>query len=134
LLAKWNIFDLYNGRMEQTLKDNLLTCAGAFVSKKKLALSTLGRMAANDSPFFDRLSDGRKTFTARKYDEIMGWFSMNWPADAVWPSNVPRPISAPSGPGDDSTAAHAAVSSADPMPGIDQRHDAELEHIEGAGS
>lgn len=77
--------------MEQTLKDNLITCAVAFADKKGIALSTLGRIAANDSPFFDRLRDGRKTFTARKYDEIMEWFSCNWPEDLDWPKAIVRP-------------------------------------------
>jgi hypothetical protein len=55
-------------------------------------LATIGRLAAGDWRFFDRLDDSAKTFTARKYDDVMVWFSDHWPPDAEWPVNVPRPI------------------------------------------
>jgi hypothetical protein len=51
--------------------------------------ATVGNLAAGDWRFFGRLREGR-AFTARKYDEVMRWFSNNWPDDE-WPAAIPRP-------------------------------------------
>lgn len=53
-------------------------------------MSTLGRKAAGEWRFFSRLS-GDRTFTIKKYDEVMAWFSTEWPDDLDWPQGVPRP-------------------------------------------
>ena len=79
--------------MEHDLKQHLMSCATAFAQKRNVKLTTLGRKAANDSPFFTRLKDNRTSFTARKYDEIIQWFSDHWPADLEWPTGVLRPLS-----------------------------------------
>lgn len=101
--------------MEQSLKQNLLNCADAFVAKRKVKLTTLGRMVANDSPFFARLrEDNKSSFTARKYDEIMRWFSDHWPAGADWPRSVPRPLNATSISSRGGTAARDAAPSQRP--------------------
>lgn len=81
--------------MQQVLRDNLLSCATAFAKQRKVALSTLGKMSAGDAPFFQRLTDPSKTFTAQKYDDVMLWFSANWPDDIEWPDGVFRPAVAP---------------------------------------
>lgn len=75
--------------MEQELIRNLNAVVEAFRKVRPLALGTLGRMAAGDWRFFDHL--GSKTFTARKYDHVMAWFSGNWPEGATWPESVGRP-------------------------------------------
>ena len=77
--------------MEETLRQNLSTCAEAFMAGRDVGLATLGRLAAGDWRFFERLNDAEKTFTARKYDDVIRWFSENWPAGAVWPDAVERP-------------------------------------------
>ncbi len=77
--------------METELKSNLLACASAYGEARKVSLSTIGRLAAGDWRFSDRLDDEGKTFTARKYDEVISWFSERWPDEAVWPSEVARP-------------------------------------------
>lgn len=77
--------------MENELRQNLLMCAGAYASKREIGLSTLGRLAAGDWRFFDNLSKDDKTFTARKYDEVLIWFSANWPDDLDWPDDITRP-------------------------------------------
>lgn len=74
--------------METELRSNLMICASAYAGARKVSLSTLGRLAAGDWRFFRE--DG-STFTARKYDEVMLWFSEQWPSDVGWPSDVPRP-------------------------------------------
>jgi hypothetical protein len=76
--------------MENELRDNLLKCASAYAEKREISLSTLGRLAAGDWRFFANLSEDDKTFTARKYDEVVSWFSDNWPDDLAWPDGVSR--------------------------------------------
>lgn len=76
--------------METELRSNLVACASAYAAARSLSLSTVGRLVAQDGRFFDRL-DGGSTFTARKYDEVISWFSERWPEDLEWPADVPRP-------------------------------------------
>ncbi|OOO15691.1 hypothetical protein [Agrobacterium pusense] len=79
--------------METQLADHLLTLSNAFCEAKALGESTVGRHCAADSRFFSRIRDG-KTFTAKKYDEVVSWFSSNWPDGCDWPNAVPRPLEA----------------------------------------
>lgn len=44
--------------MAQTLRNQLLTAARRHAKRRKITLSTLGNMAANNSRFFARLEDG----------------------------------------------------------------------------
>lgn len=80
--------------MENELRDNLSRCATQYAEVRGIAVSTLGRLAAGDWRFFDRLNDDEKTFTARKYDEVIGWFSQNWPERTEWPPGIVRPDAA----------------------------------------
>ena len=77
--------------MEHELRLNLLSCADAYAKARKISLPTLARLAAGDWRFFERLKDDEKTFTARKYDEVISWLSDHWPPDCKWPSKVERP-------------------------------------------
>jgi hypothetical protein len=76
---------------EQICKGKLLACAEAYAAQKNIKLTTLGRLVTNDSPFFSRLRADRGSFTVRKYDEVLRWFSTNWPDDIAWPDGVERP-------------------------------------------
>ncbi len=87
--------------MEADLRRHLLATATGFAAARNLELVTVGRQAAGDWRFFERLQ-GEVSFTARKYDQIMGWFSKNWPEGVDWPADVPRPD-------DDSTVQTAAA-------------------------
>lgn len=78
--------------MESELRSNLMACASAYAGAKSISLTTLGRLAAGDWRFFDRVEAGATTFTARKYDEVIAWFSERWPDDLAWPIDVPRPF------------------------------------------
>lgn len=80
--------------MEQELIRNLQSVASAYRVGHAIELSTLGRRAAGDWRFFDNLTNGARTFTVRKYDEVMAWFSANWPASAKWPDGIERPVAA----------------------------------------
>lgn len=103
--------------MQNVLRSNLLNCASAFAEARRIKLSTLGRLAANDGPFFHRLRDTSKTFTAKKYDEVVAWFDVNWPAEAAWPVTVARP-SEPHSRSDDNTAGRTGGSSQHPIDDI----------------
>lgn len=91
LLAKSEFSDYYLSAMENELRSNLLTCASVYTAERQIGFSTLGRLAAGDWRFFDNLSRDDKTFTARKYDEVLRWFSANWPEELAWPDNLERP-------------------------------------------
>lgn len=90
--------------VEHELRVNLRACAEAFAKARKVSPATVGRLAAGDWRFFDRLDDDEKTFTARKYDEVIGWFAANWPADTEWPQDVRR-----ASPSDEPTDSPAAA-------------------------
>ncbi|GJE54544.1 hypothetical protein [Methylobacterium thuringiense] len=78
--------------MERELAAHLLLVAQAFADEKDLSLTTLGRLAAWDGRFFENIADPSKTFTARKYDEVLAYFSAHWPEDGpAWPEHISRP-------------------------------------------
>lgn len=78
--------------METELRESLLELLAAYVEAKKCSAATVGRQAAGDWRFFERLNDPAKTFTARKFDEIIDWFSGNWPPETPWPDGIRRPV------------------------------------------
>jgi hypothetical protein len=77
--------------MEEELSLNLLRCAQIYAAAKGMELSTLARLSAGDWRFFSNLQADGKTFTARKYDHVIQWFSDRWPSDKDWPVGIPRP-------------------------------------------
>lgn len=76
--------------METTLADNLFALASIYGKALRIEEATVGRLCAADGRFFTRLRAG-KTFTARKYDDVVRWFSSNWPREVQWPDSVERP-------------------------------------------
>lgn len=77
--------------METELATNLLTLASIFGETRKLEESTVGRLCAQDARFFSRIRGG-KTFTAKKYDGVVLWFSENWPDAVKWPDPISRSV------------------------------------------
>lgn len=77
--------------METELANHLLTLSERFCVARELGEATVGRLCAADGRFFSRIREG-KTFTAKKYDEVVAWFAKNWPEHAEWPHAVPRPV------------------------------------------
>lgn len=78
-----------------TLVDRLLRVASAYTSSRGLSESTVSKHVFGDGQVLSRLRQGRDLTTSR-FEAGMQWFSDNWPEDAVWPADVPRP--APSQP------------------------------------
>ena len=99
-ISDWRIgkIRLWLDSMEEELRQNLNRCLAAFMAERDIGVATAGRLAAGDWRFFDRLGEQGKTFTARKYDEVIEWFSANWPPNAVWPDGVARPVQKVSSP------------------------------------
>jgi hypothetical protein len=91
-IEKWETSH-YNRAMETELARHLLTLSEQFGSARDLGEATVGRHCAADGRFFLRIREG-KTFTAKKYDDVVLWFSQNWPVGVVWPESIPRPIAA----------------------------------------
>jgi hypothetical protein len=77
--------------METIGRRDLLQCAAAYKRVHGVKNSTLSLRAHGDPPFFDKLQAKEGDFTFRKYDEVMQWFSTNWPEGAKWPGGVIRP-------------------------------------------
>lgn len=77
--------------MEKKLSENLLLLCDVYKNGKSLKETTVGRLCAADGRFFARIREG-KTFTAKKYDEVITWFSHHWPHGLDWPGSVERPV------------------------------------------
>ena len=67
----------------------ILRVARIYAAHRRIALSTVGRLGMGHGHFFDRLADGRVTI--RRAERALQWLSDHWPADLVWPSDIPRP-------------------------------------------
>lgn len=81
--------------MEQELANHLLSLSERFCASRGLAETTVGRLCAADGKFLVGIRRGERTFTAKKYDEVIDWFARNWPDDASWPESVPLPTKEP---------------------------------------
>lgn len=76
--------------MEAELRTHLTELASLYAKARGIELVTVARLAAGDWRFFERIDSGA-SFTAKKYDGIVAWFSANWPEGVDWPENVGRP-------------------------------------------
>lgn len=76
--------------MEKELANNLIALGAIYGAAVGLQESTVGRQCAADARFFARIRGG-KTFTVKKFDDVVLWFSAHWPSQVVWPENIYRP-------------------------------------------
>lgn len=72
------------------LKDQLLSTASAYAAARDLSLSRVSTIVFGDGKILSKLAVGSDLTTSR-YEASMAWLSANWPDDAAWPPNVPRP-------------------------------------------
>src|SRR5690349_19965580 len=77
--------------LEPDLSRHLLVCAAAYGHAHGLSLPTLGRLAASERRVFEHVSHPKRTFTIRKYDDVIQWFPDRWPSGLTWPQEDPRP-------------------------------------------
>lgn len=64
-----------------------------YAAERGLALSTVSTYAAAAGDFYARLKRGHD-LTTRRAAKVVQWFSDNWPKDAEWPADIPRPAPA----------------------------------------
>lgn len=71
-------------QITERLPDHLMACADAWVSRNDASLARLGRLAANDSSFFNRVgkAQGPTTATLEKFADYFG-NPENWPEGDV---------------------------------------------------
>ena len=69
--------------------ESVLLLAQRFAAKRRIQLTTLGRLTVGNASIFVRLREGR--ITLRTLDRILQHFSDHWPADLDWPADIPRP-------------------------------------------
>lgn len=70
--------------------EQLVYLADAYGTHRNLSRSTVSTYAANDGKLMDRLAGGAGC-TIRRAQNLLRWFSENWPADLEWPRDIPRP-------------------------------------------
>jgi hypothetical protein len=74
--------------------DHLIAVARAYASAEEIDLSTVSWRALGDTKKLTALEDG-KDIQIRRFEKTMQWFSDHWPANAIWPVDVERPVAAP---------------------------------------
>lgn len=78
---------------EPILRRNLLRLADGYCKATNLALSSVSRYAHGDVNFLKNIKAGKISFTARKYDLMVGYFREKWPPEVPFPEleDVPCP-------------------------------------------
>ena len=71
--------------------DALLLVSDAYCASTGIAEATLSSRVFNDGKRIAAVRGG-KDIGARRVERAMIWFSGNWPAGAIWPAAVPRPV------------------------------------------
>lgn len=72
--------------MERELRNHLLALFRAFCDASGKTDSMVAYESAGDRLFYQRIR--AKSFTVRKYDRVVEWFSKNWPEGIAWPDRV----------------------------------------------
>lgn len=75
-------------------RSQLLAVAKAYASARDLSLARVSTLVRNDGKFFKRLEEGAGC-TMETFQRTLEWFSSNWPSQATWPAETPRPAAAP---------------------------------------
>ncbi len=69
-----------------TVRDNLLTLAGAYSSATGKSLTQISKEAYGKSSFFEDLKAGTRSLSIDKLERMIEWFRENWPAEADVPA------------------------------------------------
>ena len=73
--------------------ESLMELCEIYAARRGLTLSTVSTYAAAAGDFYARLRRGHD-LTTRRAARVVQWFSDNWPNDAEWPADIPRPVPA----------------------------------------
>lgn len=70
--------------------EHLTQLANAYAAHINRSVMTVAKRVGVHNKFFSRLVEvgGCRVDT---FNQAMGWFDENWPADLAWPADVPRP-------------------------------------------
>jgi hypothetical protein len=71
------------------LTEQMLVTANVFAAATARSRATLATKLRNDGKFFDRVEAGGGVLL-QHYEQVMRWFSDNWPAAVPWPAGVLR--------------------------------------------
>ena len=76
------------------LRDQLLLVSEAFAEALGKAEASVSTRVFGSGDSISRLRNGADMRSERIHDGLQ-WFSDNWPTDATWPIEVPRPDRTP---------------------------------------
>lgn len=79
---------------------DIVALAEAYAHARQISLKSVSLYAAKRGNFLTELKEGKRTITLKRRDAILQWFSDNWPADLVWPTDIPRPSRSKAGRGE----------------------------------
>ena len=68
----------------------ILSLSDLYSRKTGKKESTIASYSAKQAYAFRRLREGC-SITIRRANKITQWFSDHWPADLLWPEDIPRP-------------------------------------------
>ena len=73
--------------------NDTLSLMRLYAKRRRVELSTLGRLIVSNSTVAERLAEGRVNIrTVRRIEQ---WLSDRWPDDLDWPADIPRPAPKP---------------------------------------
>lgn len=70
--------------------DHIIALADAYRAAAPMRETALSSRLFGESKKLGLMRAGGD-ITVSRYGQVLVWFSMNWPAGAVWPEKVPRP-------------------------------------------
>ena len=71
--------------------EDILRLADRYAAARRIATSTLARIATGSSTWLDRCATGR--VTVRSANAVVQWLSDHWPNELEWPTDIARPRS-----------------------------------------
>jgi hypothetical protein len=69
---------------------HLLRLVEAYCAATKRSEARIATLIHNQGAFFDHIRRGRHC-TVPTFNKAIRWFDENWPENALWPEDVPRP-------------------------------------------
>ena len=72
------------------LRDQLIAVSDSYAAHRGLSRARVSTIVFSSGMSLDRIAAGRDLNTG-SWERAMRWFSENWPDDAEWPADVPRP-------------------------------------------
>lgn len=76
-----------------TLIEQLCLVAETYKDARKLSRARVSTLVFGDGSKLGAIVDKGADLTTSRFEQSLLWFSENWPDDAIWPVEVPRPDS-----------------------------------------